>query len=417
MSEFKLPELGEGVHEGELIRWGVQPGDQVQFDQILCEIMTDKATMEIPSSHKGKVLSLHAKVGDTVTVGQTLIQFASLNSLNSLNSLDPLAGPSHKPEQPQKEKSSASEVAGPAAPSTAVHKATTHAPLASPLTRKRAFEAGIDLSQVAGSGPHGRVLLADLAASGNASPKPLLEPIKSTPGVEKRIPILGLRKKIAQKMRQSKDHAAHFTYVEEADMTALVTLRNKLKPIAQQAGTKLTYLPFVFKAMVAALKEFPTLNALYDEKAQELVLKSTYHFGLSIQTEDGLIAPVVKNVDQSSILELAKKIELLSQKAKTKKLELSDLSESSITVTNIGSIGGLFATPIINYPEVAILGLNKIFRKPVVKMIAGHEQIVIADWSYFSISLDHRVIDGAIAANFMKTFIAMIQDPEMLLLH
>jgi len=217
-------------------------------------------------------------------------------------------------------------------------------------------------------------------------------------------------------MRLSKDNAAHFTYVEEADATQLVHLRTQAKEVAAKQGVKLTYLPFVMKAMVAALKEYPILNATLDEATQEIVYKYDYNIGLSIQTEDGLTAPVVKDVAHKSVLEIAREIQNLVDRARAKKLTMEDFHGSTITLTNAGSIGGLFATPIINFPEVAILGFNKIFRKPVVKTIQGREEIVIRDWTYFSISLDHRIVDGAIGAEFMKLFIQYIENPSLLLL-
>jgi pyruvate dehydrogenase E2 component (dihydrolipoamide acetyltransferase) len=282
---------------------------------------------------------------------------------------------------------------------------------------------GIELKQVVGSGPHGRVMKEDVQSwSGGSVQESKPAPSRGAPvgatfvGAEERVPFRGLRKKIAEKMRQSKDHAAHFTYVEEADATELVRLRSQAKEIAAQQGVKLTYLPFVMKAMVAALRQYPILNASLDEQKNEIVYKHYFNIGLSVQTEDGLTAPVVKDVANKSVIELAKDIQALVERARAKRLTMDDLSGSTITLTNAGSIGGLFATPVINYPEVAILGFNKIFRKPVVKVVHGKEEIVIRDWTYFSISLDHRVVDGAVAAEFMKLLIQYIENPSLLLL-
>jgi pyruvate dehydrogenase E2 component (dihydrolipoamide acetyltransferase) len=299
---------------------------------------------------------------------------------------------------------------------------------AAPATRKFAREAGIDVTQVRGTGPDGRVMKEDVekfisGGGATAAGKPTFTSgyaARSTnrePGVmEERIPFKGLRKKISEKMRQSKDHAAHFTYVEEADVSNLVELRSKAKEIGAAAGVKVTYLPFIMKAMVAALKKYPILNSSLDEEKGEIVLKHYYNIGLSIQTDDGLTAPVVKDVANKTILELAKDIEEIVGRARAKKLTVDDFHGGSITLTNAGTIGGLFATPVINYPEVAILGFNKIFRKPVVKTIGGKEEIVIRDWTYFSISLDHRIVDGAIGAEFMKLFITYIENPALLIM-
>jgi pyruvate/2-oxoglutarate dehydrogenase complex dihydrolipoamide acyltransferase (E2) component len=204
--------------------------------------------------------------------------------------------------------------------------------------------------------------------------------------------------------------------VEEADATELVSLRNQAKDIGAKQGIKVTYLPFVMKAMVAALKKYPILNSSLDEEKGELVIKHYYNIGLSIQTDDGLTAPVVKDVASKSVLELAREIQDIVDRARAKKLTLDDFQGGTITLTNAGSIGGLFATPVINFPEVAILGFNKIFRKPVARTVNGREEVVVRDWTYFSISLDHRVVDGAIGAEFMKLFIQYIETPSLLLL-
>ena len=305
--------------------------------------------------------------------------------------------------------------------------------LAAPSTRKAAREAGVDLGRVQGTGPNGRVMREDVDKfSGNggrgagavAAAAPSIAPMRrpdvqrplAPVGGEERVPFRGLRKKIAEKMRLSKDHAAHFTYVEEADATELVKLRNEAKEIGAKQGIKVTYLPFVMKAMVAALRRFPILNSQLDEEKQELIYKHYYNISLSIQTEDGLTAPVIKAVEQKSILQIAHEIQDLVDRARAKKLTQDDFHGGTITLTNAGSIGGLFATPVINYPEVAILGFNKIFRNPVVKNVNGREEVVIRDWTYFSISLDHRVVDGAVGAEYMKQFIQYIETPSLLLL-
>jgi pyruvate dehydrogenase E2 component (dihydrolipoamide acetyltransferase) len=442
--EFKLPELGEGVHEGELVQWRVQVGESVQYDQPLCEIMTDKATVEIPSAIQGKVARLHVQAGEVVQVGQLMMTFETVagSSVRAADSAP--ASASAGKAVPAAAAAVSGSAAAPALPPSAGLPQTTSSGrltvLAAPSTRKLAREMGIALDQVRGSGPKGRVLRDDLQAfaqrAGGASGGQGALGSKSTSLVptagsawgnvplrsDERVPFKGLRKKISEKMRLSKDRAAHFTYVEEADATELVRLRNQAKELAAQQGVKLTYLPFVMKAMVAALKKYPILNATLDEERQEIVYHHHYHIGLSVQTEEGLTAPVVKHVDQKSVLELAKDIQGLVERARSKKLTLDDVQGSTITLTNAGSIGGLFATPVINYPEVAILGLNKIFRKPVVKSTRTsqgqvQEEIVIRDWTYFSISLDHRLVDGAIGAEFMKLFIQYIENPSLLVLH
>lgn len=430
--QFRLPELGEGVHEGELIKWRVKVGDAVKYDQPLCEIMTDKATVEIPSAFQGKVGELHVGEGKVVHVGELMLSFEGTAAATADKSHAAQAS-SGSPSAPK-----ASEVrngAGHAHTASASMQMqmndSTPATrvLAAPSTRRLAREMGVDLAHIQGSGPHGRVVKEDLQSSGAASrgsssdhsggtnveiSRPKTERIPA--GGEQRVPFRGLRKKISEKMRLSKDKAAHFTYVEEADATELVALRAQAKEIGAKQGVKVTYLPFVLKAMAAALRQYPILNSSLDEAKGELVYKHYYNIGISIQTDDGLTAPVVKDVGNKSILEIAKDIQNLVERARAKRLSLDDLQGGTITLTNAGSIGGLFATPVINYPEVAILGLNKIFRKPVVRTVNGKEEIAIRDWTYFSISLDHRVVDGAIGAEFMKVFIQYIENPSLLLL-
>jgi len=406
--EFRLPELGEGVTEGELIKWKVKEGDTVKDDQPICEVMTDKATIEIPSPFSGKIKQLVAKEGEIVKVHQLMV-VAEVAGVAAAASSSGHAPAAHTP---------APAIPAAKAPSTASVQGDV---LASPATRRLAREKGVDLGAVAASGPHGRVLMDDVerALSGGGAgmaAAPARTARTFAPGEVERTPIRGMRKKIAEKMRQSKDKAAHFTYVEEADATELVKLRTQAKAIAEKKGIKLTYLPFILKAMVAALRQHPRLNSTLDEASNEIITHHTYNISLSVQTEDGLTVPVVKHVEQKTIFELAREIADLVDRARKKKLVMEDFQGSTITLTNAGSIGGLFATPIINYPEVAILGFNKIFRKPVVVSKGGREKLAIRDWTYFSISLDHRILDGAEAAEFMKTFVSYIENPSLLLL-
>lgn len=444
--EFKLPELGEGVHEGELVKWLVKRGDSVKEDQPICEIMTDKATMEIPAPFRGTITSVNAKEGEIVKVTQVLVTYddgsgsSTSKSEAKTEKAAPAAAKQPAPSAPAMSASSnsrpsvfskgASGSAGStsggmmAAPSVEAHSRIA----AAPATRKLAREKGVDLSRVEPSGPNGRVMKEDVERFVNgggavSAGTPKMAPTSSfatkftvPTGGEERVPFKGLRKKISEKMRLSKDKAAHFTYVEEADCTELVKMRTQAKEMAAAHGIKLTYLPFVMKAMVAALKKYPILNSTLDEATNELVYKYYYNIGLSIQTEDGLTAPVIKDVGNKSVLQIAKEIQDTVERARAKKLTLEDFQDGTITLTNAGSIGGLFATPVINFPEVSILGFNKISRKPVVLTTNGREEIAIRDWTYFSISLDHRVVDGAIGAEFMKLFIQYIENPALHLL-
>ena len=433
---LKLPELGEGVHEGELIKWRVKPGDIVKDDQPICDIMTDKATIELPAPFSGKVTELLAKEGEVVKVGQNMLAYEGTGA-SAAKTPAPEAPKAVAPAAPAPMAAAASAPAqamssAPSAGGTMIELGGRVS--AAPAARKFARESGVDLGRVQGSGPNGRVMKDDIERAKNGSgvgaaafgaPMGATSAGKAMPvfrsGVtpttaEERIPFRGLRKKIAEKMRQSKDHAAHFTYVEEADATELVRLRNAAKEIGAKQGVKVTYLPFILKAMVAALRQFPMMNSMLDETTQEIVVKHYYNIGLSIQTEAGLTAPNIKHVESKSIMQLAREIQDLVDRARHQKLTMDDLTGGTITLTNAGSIGGLFATPVINFPEVSILGFNKIFRRAVVKEINGKEEIVIRDWTYFSISLDHRIVDGAVAAEFMNVFCKIIENPGLLAL-
>ncbi len=441
--ELKLPELGEGVHEGELVKWLVKVGDVVKDDQLVCEIMTDKATIELPAPFHGKVTKIAAKEGQVVHVGQVMLEYegagASASAANASASAPAAHAPAPVAHAPAPVAHAPAPVAAASAPAPV---AAAAAPVASggamlsvggrvtaaPATRKLAREAGVDITSVPGSGPSGRVMKEDVerlisggagataAGAPTLARAPMARPFGAPAQLEERVAFKGLRKKIAEKMRQSKDKAAHFTYVEECDATALVQLRAQAKDIGAKQGVKVTFLPFVMKAMVAALRKYPILNSTLDEQAGEIVYRNYYNIGLSIQTEDGLTAPNVKNVESKSVLQLAKEIQELVDRARAKKLTQEDFAGGTITLTNAGSIGGLFATPVINFPEVAILGFNKIFRKPVVVMENGKETIAIRDWTYFSISLDHRIVDGAMGAEFMNEFIRYIQNPSLMIL-
>ena len=412
--EFRLPELGEGVNEGELVKWRVKEGETVKDDQPLCEVMTDKATIEIPSPFSGTIKQLVAKEGEIVKVHQLMVIAEVAGGSAAAQAHVPVAASAPTSDSSSAPSSAPSSVGAAVSGVTQARSgADSSDVLASPATRRFAREKGVALSAVAASGPHGRILMQDVERALSGAGSSLSAPASAR--VE-RTPIRGMRKKIAEKMRQSKDKAAHFTYVEEADVTELVRLRAQAKAIAEKRGIKLTYLPFILKAMVAALRHHPKLNSTIDETTNEILTHHTFNISLSVQTEDGLTVPVVKHVEQKSIFELASEIAGLVDRARKKKLVMEDFQGSTITLTNAGSIGGLFATPIINYPEVAILGFNKIFRKPVVVNRGGKEKLAIRDWTYFSISMDHRILDGAEAAEFMKTFISYIENPSLLLL-
>ncbi len=455
--EFKLPDIGEGVVEGELIQWLVKEGDTVQADQAVVEVMTDKATVEVPAPVAGKITGITAKEGDMIKVGQTLAQIDG----GAAASVAPAAPkPAAATPAPAPEKAvSNGAISKPAAPQTApapanVGSYSSPASLApsdvpaAPIVRSMAQKAGVDLSQVPATGPkvgsQSRVLEEDLlrflnqgagavqagspvyVAQGSsapaAAPAKKTKPIpanffRDTSGVEpqdERQPVRGLRRVIAQAMVRSKYTAPHYSYVDKFECSQLVAMREEAKKVGEQYGVKISYLPFIVKALVGALKEFPTANASLEEsdKGMELVLKKHYHIGIAVATPDGLIVPVIKNADRKTILQIAQEINDLSAKVRAGKATADELKGSTFTITSMGNIGGLFATPIINYPEVGIMGVYKVQEEPLVQ----DGQIVIGKTMHLSLSLDHRVVDGAVGGYFCNAVIERLQNPARLLM-
>jgi pyruvate dehydrogenase E2 component (dihydrolipoamide acetyltransferase) len=398
--EFKLPDIGEGVHEGEVVKWFVKEGDSVKENDPVVEVMTDKVTVQIPSPVTGKILERRAKEGEVVKVGSTLVVFGEPGE-----TLPPPAAPA----SPSGVASVPAKTVPPPSPPFAA--STTGEVLAAPAVRRLAKEMNVSLGSVRGSGPQGRVTEDDVrraAQTPAATPKPTV-PVVLRPD-EERISIHGLRKRIFEKMAKSNVTAAHFTYVDEVDMTQLVHLRDQLKEAADWKSVRLTFLPFVIKAVVAALKEFPTLNASVDDERGEIVVKRYYHIGIATATEEGLTVTVVHEADGKDLWYLAKEVERLSNAAREKRLTLEDVQGSTFTITSLGREGGMFATPIINWPEVGILGIHKIEKRPVVR----NDQIVIRDMMYLSCSFDHRVIDGHVGAAFVQAVRNFLEHPALL---
>jgi 2-oxoglutarate dehydrogenase complex dihydrolipoamide succinyltransferase (E2) component len=440
--EFKLPDIGEGIHEGEIVQWLVKPGDYVREDQAIVEIMTDKVTAEIPSPVSGVIQELRGKEGEVVKVG-AVITVIDEKAAEGAASAQPMAaatiaaapvaaetapGKASAPKEAAVSAPSLPPTNGKAKAATAVlapeHPAGKA--LAAPATRKMARQLGIELNMVQGSGPLGRITPEDLRRFQQAGPvttsRPtaVAQPRTARPeyqsGGEKRVPFTGLRRKIAEHLVKAKQTAPHFSYVEEVDMSRLVAVRDELLPIAEDQGVRLSYLPFIMKAVIECLKKYPVLNSTLDEHTQELIYKYDYHLGIAVATDQGLIVPVIKHADQKNLFTLAREISDIAGRARTGKLGLDDIKGGTFTVTSIGSIGGMFGIPIINYPEVAILGVNKIEKRPVVRNVGGQDQIVIRDMMYLSISCDHRIVDGAEAAHFVKDVISYLEAPSRLLM-
>ncbi len=406
--DFPLPQLGEGVYEAELVRWLVKPGDVVKRSQALMEVMTDKATMEVPAPFAGKITALQAEPGQTVKVGQVMLSYADAAQPEPAVAAAPvLANSTTANCQAAAQRSSNGPV-----PAALPVKAA-------PSVRWMARKLGIDIASIHGTGPDGRVLIEDLsgAVQRTASAAP---PTRTAvelrfdygkPGT--RIKLVGLRRKIAERMVQSKTTVPHYTYVDECDVTELVRLREGLKEAAGQASVKVTYLAFVVKAVAAALREVPIVNASLDEQAGEIVLHDRYDLGIATATPAGLIVPVLRNAHKKDLFQIARDIERLSGDARAGRSQLEDLRGGTFTVTSIGNIGGLFATPILNPPEVGILGVGKIVRRPVFDD-AGN--VRPADLVYLSFSFDHRVLDGAVGAAFGNAVIRQLQNPVALLM-
>ncbi|HEX9340650.1 MAG TPA: dihydrolipoamide acetyltransferase family protein [Thermoplasmata archaeon] len=397
--EFKLPDIGEGVHEGEVVKWFVKEGDAVKENDPIVEVMTDKVTVQIPSPVTGKILQLRAKEGEVVRVGATLVVFGEAGE----------AVPASSPAAP----------AGPAAPAAPGKTAPPPPPppvsgevLAAPAVRRLARELNVELASVRGSGPQGRITEDDIrrTTKGPAMPPKPTVAVAAPTGAEERIPIHGLRKRIFERMAKSNATAAPFTYVEEVDMSQLVRLRDHLKEAAERKGTKLTFLPFFIKAILVGLTESPRLNASVDDERGEIVVKRYYNIGVATATDEGLTVTVVHDADKKDLWDLAKEVDRLSTAARDKKLSLQDVQGSTFTITSLGKEGGILATPIINWPEVAILGIHKIEKRPVVR----DDQIVIRDMMYLSCSFDHRVIDGHVGAAFVQSVRSALEHPALL---
>ncbi|MGK0619301.1 dihydrolipoamide acetyltransferase family protein [Meiothermus cerbereus] len=460
--EVVLPELAESVVEGEILRWLVNEGEALRKDQPFVEVMTDKVTVELPSPYEGVLLQKLVKEGDVVPVHAPIALIAEPGEVAAPIGEKPEAAPSlqaqeersivepgqvaeddganlslFKPDNKQEQVKNPFSKAAPlsAAQSTAVAQPHGRV-IAVPAARKLARELGLDIAQIPGSGPGGRVRVEDVkayaekqaskevrppseAALERGSPPLLgLAPVQyKTPkgyeNQETRVPLRGLRRAIAQQMMASHLYTVRTLSVDEVDMTELVALRNRLKPEAEAQGVKLSYLPFIFKAVAVALKKFPALNSSLDEARQEVVLKHYVNIGMAVAAENGLIVPVVRDVERKSLLQIAREVGDLAEKARLGKLSPEEVSGSTFSITNIGSIGALFSFPIINVPDAAILGVHSIQKRPVVD---ERDEIVVRQMMYLSLSFDHRLVDGAEAARFCKEVIRLLEKPERLFL-
>ncbi|EXX85682.1 dienelactone hydrolase [Paenibacillus darwinianus] len=439
--EYRFPELGEGLHEGEIIKMHIKAGDTVTDEDIIMEVQNDKAIVEVPCPVNGKVLEVLVKDGQVCHVGEVVAVIDAEGDVPEQAAPEgggheaPTAQGPEKTEQPrttdttQQQSMQANEQpnkdGGKPEPGGQV--------LATPSVRKYAREKGVELTGVAGTGKNGRITREDvdgsaagggakadgkgaeaaaIAAEGAGESKPAPTTTVVGDRVEERVPFKGIRKIIANAMVKSVYTAPHVTLMDEVDVAKLVELRAKAKPVAEKKGVKLTYLPFIVKALVAALREFPVMNAMLDEEAQEIVFKKYYNIGIATDTDNGLIVPVIQDADRKNIWKIAGEIKDLATRGRDGKLGPNELRGSTMSITNIGSAGGMFFTPVINFPEVAILGTGRISEKAIVR---GGE-IVAAPVMALSLSFDHRLIDGATAQNFMNYIKQLLGDPELLIM-
>ena len=425
--EFKFPDIGEGIHEGIILKWHVKVGDRIRSGDPLAEVETDKVNAELPSPYSGKVSELLASVGGTIHVGQVIIRIDD-QSAQAI----PEDQPEVKNEVIEEDNAGvvgALEASSQVIPSSAEGRKTFSAEkeivskvLATPVARKMAYDFGLDIRTIKGTGPGGRVMKEDIKrAAENGKKQPItttsqgsaedLQVIQSKFNNIERVPLSMMRKTIAKKMAQSKYTAPHATAMDEADVTEVVDFRNKVKEgFIADYGMNITFMPFIIKAVYLALKENEKLNSSYDEENQELLLKRFYHIGIAVDTEEGLMVPVIQDVDKKSIFELAKGLEDLSARARTKNLKLEELRGSTFSITNYGSVGSTFGVPVINYPEVAIIGIGKIEKKPVVL----EDEIVIRYRMPLSLSFDHRIVDGGDAGRFINALKKYLADPYKL---
>ncbi|GEK28443.1 2-oxo acid dehydrogenase subunit E2 [Furfurilactobacillus siliginis] len=440
--KFKLPELGEGMAEGEIAAWDVKEGDKIEEDATLVEIQNDKSVSELPSPVAGTVKKIYMQAGETAKIGDVLVEIDD-GSADTPDDAAPAAEAAPAPEAPAATPApeaapapvAAAAPAAPAANANPVLSNPNKLVLAMPSVRQYARDNGVDITVVAPSGKHGQVLKTDVdaakggaaavaagapaAAATTAAPvadsaaAPIKPFVSATPDLETREPMSMTRKAIAKAMVTSKHTAPHVTSFDDVDVTALMANRKKYKQAAADRDIHLTFLPYIAKALVAVLKDFPTLNASIDDSTQEIVYKHYYNIGIATDTDHGLYVPNVKNADSKGMFAIAKEITENTTKAQENKLSAAEMSGGSITISNVGSIGGGWFTPVINYPEVAILGVGKIAKEPIVN---EDGEIVVGNMLKLSLSYDHRLIDGATAQRALNELKQLLHDPDMLLM-
>jgi 2-oxoisovalerate dehydrogenase E2 component (dihydrolipoyl transacylase) len=447
---IKMPDIGEGIAEVELVEWHVKPGDEIKEDQVLADVMTDKATVEIPSPVHGKVLQLGGELGQTMAVGSELIRIEVEGTGNLKDDAKAPTPAAAKPEPPKPGPDAGSPSGAPAkepepvaqplasvafsSPSRPTvpspEKASAHIapegysgpprrpgekPIASPAVRRRAWDMGIELQFVPGTGSAGRITHEDLDAFAARSPGAAAEPARAASYAERHdeeaVPVIGLRRMIAKKMQESKRHIPHFSYVEEIDVTELEALRQQLNRQWGESRGKLTLLPLLARAMVLAIREFPEVNARFDDENNVVTRYGAVHIGIATQTDAGLMVPVLRHAEARDLWSMAGEIVRIAEAARTAKASRDELTGSTITLTSLGALGGIVTTPVINHPEVAIVGVNRMIERP---MFNKNGAVVPRLTMNLSSSFDHRVVDGAVAARFIQAIRGYLECPATL---
>ncbi len=425
MYEFKFADIGEGIHEGKILEYNFKVGDKINEGDTLVVVETDKVNAEIPVPVDGKIVKLGPKEGEIVHVGEILAVIddgegetdqASDNNTESEKADESISESDEAGVVGQLEVSNEVIASEPEETKTSTDEKRV---LATPVARKLASDLGIDIKQVKGTGEHGRVLRTDIEALNESSSKPITQsssrvdiPQVKTNDGDRREKITSLRKSVVKAMTLSKQVIPHTTLIDELDVTELVKFRNNYKEMAKTEGIKLTYMPFIIKALIKAIKDYPVFNSSFDQENEEIIYRGNINIGIAVDTPDGLIVPNVKNADQLSLFGIANEVERLASLAKERKIQFSELANGTITITNFGAFDAISGTPIIKHPEVAILGVGKITKKPIVV----DNEIAIGDILPISLTFDHRIIDGADGGRFMMSFKKYLKDPLLLLM-
>ncbi|MCB5251426.1 MAG: dihydrolipoamide acetyltransferase family protein [Candidatus Cloacimonadaceae bacterium] len=426
---FKFPDIGEGLEEGKIIEWYVEKGQSIESGDPLVKMETDKVVTDIPSPKAGIIAVRYGGIGDTIKVGSALVEI----DIQGVDGEAAVAQAKEQPEAPSKEAVDEEgfagvvgtiEVAGDGAylPSGDEGRpAKADAPkarkaLATPVARAMAKDYGIDINEVTGTGPAGRVMKKDIETFSKSSASPKMQSPMSAALAQERTrtePLSQIRKTIARNMLRSKQNTAHMSIMDEVEVSELVAARARINEALAEKGIRLSYLPFIIKAITMALKDHPLLNAELDMENERIIYKNYYNIGIAMDTAEGLVVPVIKDADGKSLIQLAKELSSLIEKAQERKLSLDDLRDGTFSITSYGSIGGYFAVPVIAYPQVAIFGIGRLSEKPIVK---NHE-IAIGQILPISMSVDHRIVDGAEVSRFLNDVLAYLKEPLLLLAH